>query len=179
MLKIGIGSKNPAKIEAVRLAFEAMKMEIEVVGLEVPSNVSEQPFSDEETIKGAINRAKAVMLEMDKYQLDYGVGLEGGVVETEYGMFVCNWGAISSRDGTIGIGGGHRVELPKNIIELLNNGLELGDAIDRFIGKKDIKKHEGTIGILTSNHITRSNMFKDVVICSFARFLNVDLYEWK
>ncbi len=175
MLRIGVGSKNPAKVEAVKLAFEEMGLNAEVITFDVPSHVSEQPFSDNETIKGAINRAKAVMSEMS--QLDYGIGLEGGVVETEYGMFVCNWGAVVSKNGDVGIGGGHRVELPQPIVDILKKGNELGNAIDQIIGKKDIKKHEGTIGVLTSNHITRSKMFKDVILCSFARFLNPELYD--
>lgn len=174
MLKVGIGSKNPAKIEAVRAAFALVGYEAEVIGIEVPSGVSDQPFSDEETLKGAMNRAKAVLEAGD---FDYGIGLEGGVKETLAGAFVCNWGAIAARTGEVGIGGGHQVLLPDGIVEQLKLGRELGNVIDEWIGKTDIKKKEGTIGILTKNHITRTIMFRDVVICALARFLQPSLYD--
>ncbi len=176
MLKIGVGSKNPAKIEAVKSAFIKMGFDIEAYSIEVDSGVSDQPFSDEETIEGAIHRAKNVLSHSND-AFDYGIGLEGGVIETEYGAFVCNWGAIIDRDGKVGIGGGNRILLPQNIIERLKIGYELGDVIDQVTGKHDIKKNEGTIGILTQGNITRSEVFQDVVITAFSRFLSPDLYE--
>jgi non-canonical (house-cleaning) NTP pyrophosphatase len=54
-MKIIIGSKNPAKNQAVKNAFP--EKNVEFVSLDIPSGVSEQPFSDEETITGAKNRA--------------------------------------------------------------------------------------------------------------------------
>jgi len=76
-----------------------------------------------------------------------------------------------NQKGEIGLGGGHRLQLPGEVAKELRTGKELGDIIDRWAGGTDIKKKEGTIGILTHNHITRTKMFEDVVICSFARFM--------
>ncbi|MEW9668438.1 inosine/xanthosine triphosphatase [Ammoniphilus sp. 3BR4] len=177
MLRVAIGSTNPVKIKAVRSAFEKMGLNAEVTGVEVDSKVSEQPFSDEETIEGAINRARGALKIGEESPYDYGIGLEGGVVQTQYGMFVCNWGAIVNNREVIGIGGGHRVLLPSTLVEGLNKGEELGDIIDAWAGGKDIKKNEGTIGILTGNHITREEMFHDVVIAAFSRFLFPEYYS--
>lgn len=63
MLRVAIGSKNPAKVGAVKLAFDTMGIAAEIVGVEVESGVSAQPFSDEETIQGAVQRAKAIMAD--------------------------------------------------------------------------------------------------------------------
>lgn len=173
MLRIAVGSKNPAKLAAVRAAFERLDMNAEVIGIDAPSGVADQPFSDEETMQGAVNRAQHVVDE----SFDYGIGLEGGVVETPYGLFLCNFGAVVSRDGTIGVGGGVRIQLPTEVAEKVRNGQELGSVIDGWAGGLDIKKKEGTIGILTRNHITRSKMFEDVVICAFSRFMGVESGE--
>lgn len=54
MLKIYVGSKNPTKVDSVKRVFP----EAEVVGMEVESKVAAQPFSDEETLEGAVNRAR-------------------------------------------------------------------------------------------------------------------------
>lgn len=174
---VAIGSQNPIKIEAVRTAFEKMGLTVEVISVEVVTGVSDQPFSDEETIQGAVNRAKNVFNSPGVKHVDYAIGLEGGVVETSFGVFVCNWGAVVNREGVIGIGGGHRVQLPHVIVQELHKGLELGTVIDQWAGGHGIKKKEGTIGILTDNHITRTSMFRDVVICSFSRFLNPSFYR--
>lgn len=178
-MRIAVGSQNPAKIGAVRTAFETMDLVVEVIGIDVSSGVHNQPFSDAETIQGAVTRAKNVLANppVDGHAYDYGIGLEGGVVETPFGLFVCNWGAVANRDGIVGIGGGHRIELPQAIAEHLHRGEELGNVIDEWAGGHDIKKKEGTIGILTGNHITRQTMFRDVVICAFSRFLNPHFYE--
>lgn len=177
MMRVGVGSQNPSKITAVRTAFEKMGFDTEVVGVEVHSGVADQPFSNEDTMRGAVNRARQVLDTPEGERFDYGIGLEGGVVETSYGLFVCNWGAVADRTGIVGIGGGHQVQLPHAIAEPLHKGEELGDVIDKWAGGHDIKKKEGTIGILTGNHITRVTMFRDVVICAFSRFLNPQFYE--
>jgi inosine/xanthosine triphosphatase len=156
-----------------------MGYDAEVIGVNVESGVSSQPFSDEETIQGAINRAVAVLKATNAkpdQPFDYGVGLEGGVVETEHGLFLCNWGAVVSAAGTVGVGGGHRVQLPPLIVDGLRRGEELGTTVNRLMHREDVHKNEGAIGILTRNRITRDAMFRDVVICAFARFLHPDFY---
>lgn len=178
MLRVAVGSKNPAKIEAVRAAFQLLGHAVEVTGLEVESGVAAQPFSDEDTIQGAVNRAKAVLAhKLPNGPFDYGVGLEGGVVESPFGLFIVNWGAVVDANGTVGIGGGHRLQLPERIAGRLREGEELGTAIDDLIGRRDIKKNEGTIGVLTGNLVTRQTMFRDVVVCAFAKFLRPELYS--
>ncbi|GAX90221.1 DUF84 family protein [Effusibacillus lacus] len=61
MLRVAVGSSNPAKVKAVQAAFEALGHQVHVVGFDVESGVSAQPFSDEETVEGALNRAKAAI----------------------------------------------------------------------------------------------------------------------
>ncbi len=66
--RIIIGSTNPVKIESTRLAFEkifsdgdfdhhgegdGVSIELQMIGLNVPSGVPDQPHGDEETTLGA------------------------------------------------------------------------------------------------------------------------------
>ena len=78
--RIGVGSTNPVKIAAVRTVVTRAFPAAEVIGLSVDSGVSEQPWGDEEARLGARNRARAVLAAAGS---DLGVGLEGGVLETE------------------------------------------------------------------------------------------------
>jgi inosine/xanthosine triphosphatase len=168
VLNIAVGSKNPAKIQAVQSAFEKMGYKVNIKGIDVSSGVADQPLSDNETITGAINRAKAVMAYG---KFDYGFGLEGGIEETSFGMFLCNWGAVVNAAEETNIGGGIRILLPESIAEGVRKGEELGKVIDQWTGKQHIAKKEGTIGILTKGHINRAEMFEDTVICAFSKFL--------
>lgn len=155
-MKIAVGSSNPAKVEAVRTIFN----KDELVTLNVDSGVSEQPFSDEETIEGAVNRAKNCLNESDA---ELSIGLEGGVVDTKHGMFVCNWGALVTRENEVFIAGGARVLLPESIAKRLRTGEELGPVMDDFTQSHNIRIKEGAIGIFTNNRVTRAEMFLHIV----------------
>lgn len=75
-MKVAVGSKNPVKIAAVREAFTKVwpKKHFVFEGVAVSSGVSNQPMSDEESFRGARNRAERAMKQIDA---DFGVGLEG------------------------------------------------------------------------------------------------------
>ncbi|WP_042345255.1 DUF84 family protein [Bacillus massiliigorillae] len=155
---IAIGSRNPAKVEAVSNVVEINQNK--VLAVDVPSGVSNQPFSDEETIKGAINRAKASLMETSG---QIGIGLEGGVVETPYGLFLCNWGALVTNKQEPIIAGGARIPLPEEIAIRLRQGEELGPIMDEYTKKKNIRKKEGAIGVFTNEEISRIAMFEHIV----------------
>ncbi|MCM3708652.1 MULTISPECIES: DUF84 family protein [Cytobacillus] len=157
-MKILIGSKNPAKISAVQAAFS--EYEAVIMSEDVPSGVADQPFSDEETIKGAINRAYGA-LEISEGQI--GIGLEGGVQKTEYGLFLCNWGALAEKGQPPIIAGGARIPLPVAVAERLLAGEELGPIMDDYAQKANVRKNEGAVGIFTSGQIDRAAMFSHVM----------------
>ncbi|KKS04790.1 MAG: putative non-canonical purine NTP phosphatase [Candidatus Curtissbacteria bacterium GW2011_GWA2_41_24] len=85
-MKIAVGSTNPVKIEAAKRAFGKVwpKKKLEIVGIEVPSGVSQQPMTDKEAVKGARNRAKVAIKSA---RADFGVGLEGGLQKFWYGAW--------------------------------------------------------------------------------------------
>lgn len=155
-MKIIVGSKNPAKIQAVQAIF----MADEVVGIEAQSNVSPQPFTDEETMQGAINRAKYCAESTEEV---LGIGLEGGVMYMGSQLFLCNWGALATPSGELFVASGARIRLPSVIQSELETGAELGDIMDWFSQEKDVRKHAGAIGILTNGLVSRQEMFSHVV----------------
>lgn len=155
---IAVGSLNQTKVNAVKDVFKKEKFEI--IGFEVPSGVSEQPLSDEETLKGAINRAKAA-LEVGKAEI--GIGLEGGVMETESGMLLCNWGALYTSDNLLIKAGGARILLPQEVALGIKSGKELSTVIDEYTSKHDVRSNEGTIGIFTNGRLNRKEMFSHIM----------------
>lgn len=153
-MKIGMGSSNPAKIKAAD-PFLAYFKEAELLSYSSDSLVSAQPFSDEETKEGAINRAKDCV----KQGASIGLGFEGGVMEMEDGMYLCNWGAVADKDGNVFSAAGARILLPHSIVEGLKQGQELGTLMGEFTQDPEIRKKDGAIGVFTSGMLTRSEMF--------------------
>jgi inosine/xanthosine triphosphatase len=151
-MKVIIGSKNPAKIAAVKNSFP----DAECISVDIPSGVNEQPFTDEETIKGAINRAVGALIQGNG---EIGIGLEGGVQETSQGLLICNWGALAAPNMSPIIAGGARILLPEEVAIRLRAGAELGPVMDSFAKQKNVRKHEGAVGIFTNSFVNRVDMF--------------------
>ncbi len=158
VMKVVIGTKNPAKIKAVQAAFEGYDVHFETRN--TASGVNEQPLSDEETIKGAVNRSIAALKEGKG---DIGIGLEGGVQEHGGELFLCNWGALTIQGKTPFVAGGARIPLPKEIADRLRAGEELGPVMDQYTQKENIRKHEGAIGIFSNGRVNRAEMFSHVM----------------
>ncbi len=57
-MKIIISTENKAKIQAIEEVLHQVWDDFEIVSEKFPSGISEQPLSEAEGIKGAINRAE-------------------------------------------------------------------------------------------------------------------------
>ena len=94
--KIAVGSKNPVKVNAIRLAFQRIfpDFAFDTERFAAPSGVSDQPKSDEETLSGVRNRMHAVRQALP--DADYWVGIEGGIEDTPDGMNAFAWIVVCS-----------------------------------------------------------------------------------
>jgi len=172
---IAVGSRNEPKLEAARMVFLPIWPEAEIVSVLAPSGVADQPWSVAEAMQGAINRARAAMLAV---HADIGVGLEGGVEEGPGGLlFLSGWGAVATADGRLGVGGGGRTLLPPSLADTLRAGVELGPAIDAWLGREGIRHEEGTVGVLTGGYLGRAASFANLLIHALAPILHPDWYE--
>ncbi|MGC4376055.1 DUF84 family protein [Fictibacillus sp. Mic-4] len=159
---IAIGSKNPAKVKAVKQVLNQ-----EVVSFEVPSGVSAQPFSDEETKRGAVNRAKKCV----EKGAEIGIGLEGGVTRMGDVLYLCNWGALVDSYSNTFVASGAKIPLPESIAAALYNGSELGDVMAELTSDQNVSKKEGAIGIFTNGIISRDEMFVHIVKMLYGQYL--------
>src|SRR5690625_2547871 len=166
-MKIVIGSKNRTKIEAVKSVFP----EGTFITKDVPSGVSPQPVGDEETLTGAINRAKACQNSEEDC---IGIGLEGGVMYLQNELYLCNWGALVDDSGNVFTASGARIKLPPSFTEKIVRGYELSDIMNEHTERNDIRYHEGAIGIFTNDLVRRDEMFSHVV-----QLLRGQMEYWK
>ncbi|WP_010303837.1 DUF84 family protein [Kurthia senegalensis] len=160
-MKIAIGTTNRAKVAAVTTAATMyIKEELIVEPIGVASGVSDQPMSDEETKKGAVNRAKAALVATNA---DIAFGLEGGVKRVEDTMYLCNWAAIVSKEGRIYTAAGAQIPLPEEIANELENGRELGPVMDVYAKQQNTREHSGAIGVFTNGLVDRQQMFEHIL----------------
>jgi inosine/xanthosine triphosphatase len=167
-MKIAIGSTNPVKIRAVRNVLRRVLPHVEIVALDVPSGVPGQPRGDEETRRGAVNRARAARAAA---HADWGVGLEGGITDTEFGTMTCAWCAIVDRAGRVGVGGSANLLLPDEVAARLKAGAELGEAMDTFANVRDVKYKMGAIGVLTKGLSNRQRAYEFILKMAAVKFL--------
>jgi inosine/xanthosine triphosphatase len=167
--RIAVGSKNPVKLAAARAVATRLVSSITVEAIDVPSGVPDQPFGDAETIRGAIARARGAREKLDS---DFGVGLEGGVVEMEDGsMRTCAWAAVVSRSGRHGVGGSLAMPLPDSVAEMIRGGMELGHAMDKLTSATNTKHGAGAVGILTAGLVDRQAAYEVLVAYAMSVFL--------
>lgn len=166
-MELAVGSRNPIKIDAVEKTLE--RYEPTVIAVDVDSGVDEQPWSIEETITGAENRAQRALAATDA---DYGVGLEGGVARLDGapGLSLIMWGAVTDGD-RMERGGGPSIRLPDSVARKLTDGAELGPVMDDLLGAEDVAEKEGAAGALTGGLTDRTRALGDAVASSFGPFV--------
>lgn len=172
-MKIFVGSMNPVKVEAVREVFEEFFDDVKVVGEEVGSGVSRQPFGDE-VIRGAEDRARKALKLVDA---DYGVGIEGGIMKLGNRWYNLGFVVIINREGKMGTGTSGWFECSPSILEKLKKGKELGEVIDELTGRKDTKMQEGAIGLFTKGKISRKDLYKHGVFMALIPFIASDFFR--
>lgn len=175
-MKIIAGTKNPAKLMAVKEVFHLVfpDEDILVDGLAVPSGVADQPMTDAETKKGAQNRARAVRKAVP--EADFFVGLEGGIEKGKEGHWAFAWMAIQNQSGKEGLGRTGAFLLPAEVSRLIEEGMELGHANDRLFGTENSKHKGGAVGLLTHNRLTRAAYYQEALLLALIPFLNPTYY---
>jgi inosine/xanthosine triphosphatase len=187
---IAVGSTRRPKLDAVSEAltsfgrFLGESAQFEVTGVDVPSGVRHTPLTREDLMAGARQRAEALLqIAREKNERwTYFVGLEGGLDVVGKGdarrVFLENWAYVSDGTGRgfFGLSGG--VLLPDALAKrVVDEGVELSEAIDAFAGGRGIRDAQGAWGILTRNLITRQDAFRIAVINAFAPFFNSAIYS--
>lgn len=174
---IVVSSKNPTKIKATHQGFmRLLPADYEFRGISVPSEVPDQPFTDEETLRGAMNRVRnARAAEPDA---DFWVGLEGGVhVDPNDGGAIQSfaWVVVTGKGGRTGKARTSTYYLAAETAALLRKGMELGHADDLVFGKSNSKHHSGSVGILTDDVIDRTSYYAEAVVLALIPFKNPTL----
>jgi inosine/xanthosine triphosphatase len=177
-MKVGVGSKNKTKVNAVAELLRDYPMfdGAEVVGVDVKVEQFGHPKSLEETVEGAVERAKQAYEDKD-----YGFGIESGLMavpQTKSGYMEVAVCAIY--DGKqIHMGLSQAYEWPKKVIDgILNEGLDGSQAMKaaRLTQHEKVGEHEGFAGVFTKGRMNRTDYNKGAVIMALIHLENPEHY---
>lgn len=174
--RIVIASQNPVKVNATLAGFRQSfpHLQFTAVGTSVDTGVSDQPTSDNETRRGAANRAIAVRREHP--ESDYWVGIEGGIETMDDQMMAFAWVVIHSAKQQ-GQSRSGAFLLPPQVQTLVRQGKELGDANDVVFAKRNSKQQGGAIGLLTGDVIGRQQLYQHAVVLALVPFISATLFR--
>ncbi|ADP76827.1 cytidyltransferase-related domain protein [Methanothermus fervidus DSM 2088] len=175
-VKVVVGSKNPVKIQATKNIFKKIFKDREVVvdSKDVNSGVSPQPIGIEETITGAINRAKNAYSQ----EYNFSVGIEAGLVEvpkTITGFMDIQWCAIYNGE-KVTLGASAGFEYPPFVIKKVMEGKEVGEIMEKFTGIKNLGEKEGAISYLSKGLLDRVENTEQCVLTAMIPWINRDYY---
>jgi len=173
-MNIKVGSTNGIKIQAVEeiLADYPNFKDALVAGLDTPSGVSDQPKSLEETIRGAMNRAKNSFQDCN-----YSFGLESGLMAVPYTktgfMDICACAIFNGQDYHLGLSSAW--EAPQVVINYILDGEDMNQAALKagLTDSLKIGSAEGLIGLLTKGKLTRKEYTKQAVRTAMIHLENI------
>lgn len=148
--------------------------ELDVRGVSSSSGVSDQPGTDAETRLGARNRSRDA--QQQHPDADYFVGIEGGIDVVGEQLLAFAWMCVDAGDGRSGEARSATLPLPGSIRQLINDGLELGDAIDEVFATTNSKQGGGAFGLLTDGLYTRESVYAESLVFALLPLIK-DVYR--
>jgi UDP-N-acetyl-D-galactosamine dehydrogenase len=176
MPKIIVTSRNPVKINSAAHGFKKM-LDVDDCVLQdvsVSSGVPDQPRSCKETFSGAKNRVDNAKKEFPG--ADYYIGIEGGIEKTDDGLQSFAWVYVEDKDGLVGKARSATFFLCKQVEQLLDQGMELGDADDIVFKQENSKQKMGAVGLLTHGCSDREKYYTEAVMFALIPYANKEHY---
>ena len=178
MMKILVGSKNPSKIDGVRVAFERFFENVEAVGVDVDSEVPAQPVNGD-TMLGAKNRVK----NLKKYvaetgdTADYFVAVESGLMDMYGDPAIINACYLESSEGVSSYGYSAGFPIPEGEFDTIKEK-GLATVIDNTFNtvKAEGPVVKGGIYMLTNGAVGRVEFATNSTIMAITRILHK---EWR
>lgn len=176
-MKILMGTKNPGKIEGARQAFEKYFNDVEIEGISVESEVSNQPIN-EEIIKGARNRIKNLKeyARKNNIEVDYYVASEAGITDSLGKWIDINLAVIEYSEGIESIGTSQGFPIPDKYVDEIKE-TELGKVMDKIFKGNGLGKGKGGISFLTKDEISRIDLTRNAFIMALTTFINGEIWR--
>lgn len=172
-----MGTKNPGKIEGAKQAFEKYFENVEIQGVEVDSEVGDQPVN-EKIMQGAKNRVKNLRkyAKENAIEADYYIASEAGITNLLGEWMDYNIAVVESENGEDSVGSSAGFQIPyKYVNEIIESELRI--IMDRIFNGNNLSKQNGGIGNLTHGEITRIDLTRQAFIMALIKFINGEIWR--
>lgn len=176
-MKILIGTKNIGKIEGAKQAFEKYFRNVEIEGIQVSSEVGDQPIN-EEIFEGAKNRVKNVKEYAKNHDIeaDFYIASEAGITNLLGEWIDINAAVVEDNNGFQTIGSSQGFQIPEKYVkEIIDT--ELGKVMDKLFSKNNLNIGKGGISILTHDEVSRIELTKNAFVMALIGHINGDLWK--
>lgn len=175
-MKILIGTENKLKIEGAKQAFEQYFDNVEIEGIKVNSDVSDEPIN-EQILQGAKNRIKNLKkyAKENNIKADYYIASEGGLTNSFGNWLNVNTAAIEDSKGKMSVGISQSPQVPDKYIEEIRKS-EMKKLKNRIFNSEAHKKQD-LDSILTHGKFSRSNLVRDSFIMALVGQINGDIWS--
>lgn len=171
-MKILIGTKNPGKIQGAKQAFDNYFKDIEVTGIPVSSDVSDEPV-DLDIYNGARNRVNNLIkyAKENNIEAEYYLGVESGITNLLGKWIIINVAVIKDKSGYESWGTSPAFPVPdKYVDEIIKT--DLGQVMDKIFEQNDLRSSKGGISFLTHNVLDRIELTRDAFIMALTGQIN-------
>lgn len=176
-MKILMGTKNPGKMEGAKRAFEKYFENVEIEGVAVESEVSNQP-TNEEIYQGARNRVKNIKeyAKQNNIEADFYIASEAGLTNFLGKWIDVNVAIIENKDEMQSVGTSQGFEIPERYVDDIL-ATELGVVMDKIFSQHNLGKGKGGINYLTKDQVSRIDLTEGAFVMALVKFLNEDIWS--
>ena len=177
-MKVLVATKNNGKIEGAKRALENFFDNVEVQGIPVESNVSEQPVNDE-IYKGAKNRVKNLKnyAKENNLMADLYLSIESGINNSLGRWMITNFAVIEDDNNFESYGTSPSFPVPDRLVQDIID-TDFSQVMNKIF-EKDEERHNkgGGIQLLTHNKLSRIDLTEMAFIMALTKYINED--NWR
>lgn len=177
-MKFVIATKNQGKIEGAKRALNHYFKDVEIEGIPVKSDVSEQPVNDEIYI-GAKNRVKNLKeyCKQNNIKADLYLSIESGITNSLGRWMITNIAVIEDNNEFESYGTSPSFPVPDRLVNDVIN-TNLSEVMNNVFTKDDERHNKcGGIQILTHEKITRIDLTESAFIMALTKYINGEIWR--
>ena len=173
---VAVGTKNPAKINGIKLAFLRYFPDVNLRPVDSSAVAKAQPRGLEEMAAGAAARAKFALSEAGG---DFGAGVEAGIFKIGDVYFDNQVAAVADGEGRFSLGHSAGYSLPRGAMEkLFQEGQELERWAEKVSGVDEVGDKGGLVSYLSNGKMSRSDLTEQCVMTALFPWLHRDVYQF-
>lgn len=172
-MKVLIATKNQGKIEGAKKALQNYFEDIEIEGIPVESEVSEQPVNDE-IYNGAKNRVKNLKnyAQKNNIEADLYLSIESGITNSLGRWMITNIAVIEDNKNFESYGTSPSFPVPDSLAQDIID-TDLSQVMNKVFYEDDERHNKGGgIQLLTHNKITRIDLTEMAFTMALTKYIN-------